>query len=77
MVEEKVARTRRANERMVMDVDAAPDDEHIVLPYVVGPNGMPVLHSPDLAEEAPVGFPVQFPFEKSCTPVFPPEHLNW
>jgi hypothetical protein len=30
MVEEKVARTRRANERMVMDVDAAPDDVQVL-----------------------------------------------
>ena len=29
MVEEKVARTRRANERIVMDVDAAPEDVQV------------------------------------------------
>jgi len=29
MVEEMVARTRRANERIVMDVDAAPEDVQV------------------------------------------------
>ncbi len=53
MVEEKVARTRRANERMVMDVDAAPEDVQVL--HLLEP--LPVLslvQSVDMVIDVPV-----------------------
>ena len=51
MVEEKVARTRRANERIVMDVDAAPEDVQVLHLYETLPS---LVQSVDMVEDVPV-----------------------
>ena len=78
MVEEKVARTRRTNERIVTDVEEAPEAAAVHDAFIdVGepPNEI-VVHSPDLAVAVSVAVPEQVVPLYCSTDVVPAEHVK-
>jgi hypothetical protein len=78
MVEEKVARTRRTNERIVIDVEEAPEDAAVHDAFI-NEGGTPneiVVHSPDLAVAVPVAVPEQVVPLYCSTDVVPAEHVK-